>query len=201
MKIQNIKILIGTLVLLTIYSGCNDEKQTISVNKDSNTTINKDINSKKEVKQEEIQKFTLQTIDGETLNVSEIDNGLKFEELKDKAIFLLFFGHRCPPCLREIPALIELTKEHKDLEVVAIEVQGLDNKGLEAFVERKGINYKTISSGNHFNFINFIQQKANWSGGIPFLLGLNKKGTVIIIHTGGVDKSSLEGAYQDLIKE
>ncbi|NEW61121.1 TlpA family protein disulfide reductase, partial [Sulfurovum sp. bin170] len=69
-----------------------------------------------------IEKFTLNTIDGKQLNISEIENGLEFKELKDKAIFLVFFGYRCPPCVREIPVLIELTKKYKDFAIVAIEV-------------------------------------------------------------------------------
>jgi thiol-disulfide isomerase/thioredoxin len=143
--------------------------------------------------------FTITTVNDKKLNISEIENGLIFEELKDKAIFLVFFGYRCPPCRREVPVFIELIKEHKDLAIVAIEVQGYDNQELKDFGQRNDINYHLISSDANMEFISYIQAKSNWHGSIPFLLGLNKNGEVKIVHTGGVGKSALEGAYQDLI--
>ena len=82
---------------------------------------------------------------------------------------------------------------------MTIEVQGYDNQELKAYGERKSINYNLISSDGSMDFISYIQQKANWHGSIPFLLGLNSKGKVSIVHTGGIGKDALEGAYKDLI--
>ena len=183
------KILI-VLLLLLLFIGCDEktnEKQTLN---------RVDLQEK----QKSISKFVLETINGEKLHIKEIDNGLEFKEKKGKVLFLVLFGYRCPPCLQEIPSFIELDREHKDLEIVAIEVQGYDSGELKSFAQNKGINYTLISSDNHMEFIRYIQKRANWSGGIPFIIGLNKKGKVIIMHTGGVEKSTLEGAYQDLIK-
>ena len=194
------------MVLLVLISGCDSKSQ-----KDENKTkINQaNINQAKEAEksasnrnnkgEKETLSFTLNTIEGKTLNVTTIDNGLRFEEFKEKAIFLIFFGYRCPPCVREMPILIELTKKYKDLAIVAIEVQGYDNQELTAYGKRKGINYNLISSDGSMDFISYIQQKANWHGSIPFLLGLDTKGSVSIVHTGGIGKDALEGAYKDLI--
>ena len=195
-----------TITVLLLLSGCDtksqkEESNTSTTTKDiksSNLDVNKSTTEKK-VEEKIDMLFTLTTIDGKKLNVSEIDNGLKFKELEGKAIFLIFFGYRCPPCVREIPSLIELTNEHKDLAIVAIEVQGYDKQELTEYRQRKGINYNLISSDNHMEFISYIQAKANWHGSIPFFLGLNKKSEVSIVHTGGIGKSALEGAYQDLI--
>ena len=197
-----------TAILLVLLFGCNSKTQKEEQNNSTSTQNQKAENAlKKEtkeknnsnVKEKNLPLFTVTTVEGKKLNISELKNGLKFAELKDKAIFLIFFGYRCPPCVREIPELIELTKEHKDLAIVAIEVQGYDNEELKAFGKRKGINYNLISSDDNIDFISYIQAKANWHGSIPFLLGLNRKGEVEIVHTGGVGKSALEGAYQDLI--
>lgn len=195
-----------TIVLLLLIAGCDSKSQK----EENNTKIDEPTITKKQVLEnsvsnssseakKEILSFTLNTIDGKTLNITEIDNGLRFEEFKDKAIFVIFFGYRCPPCVKEMPILIELTKKYKDLEIVAIEVQGYDNEELKAYGKRKGINYNLISSDEHMDFISYIQQKANWHGSIPFLLGLNSKGIVSIVHTGGIGKDALEGAYKDLI--
>jgi len=193
------KFTIILLTLLFFISGC-DQKESSNQNK---SEIKKDINRSVSVKKttQETIKFTLTTIDGKEFHLTEIDNGLEFKELKDKAIFLLFFGHRCPPCLREIPELIQIQKEHKDLAIVAIEVQGLGKEQLKDFAKRKGINYNLITLNSSMRFVNYIQAKANWSGSIPFLIALNKKGRVIIINVGGVSKEQFEQAYQELIKE
>jgi len=191
------KFTITLLTLLFLLSGCDKKENNTTQPKtktDTNTTV-----SQSKTTQE--IKFNLKTIDGKEFHLTEIDNGLEFKEIKDKAIFLLFFGHKCPPCLREIPDLIEIQKEHKDLSIVALEVQGLDKEQLKSFAKRKGINYNLITLGSSMNFINYIQAKASWSGSIPFLIGLNKKGKVVIINVGGVAKEQMEQAYKDLIKE
>jgi thiol-disulfide isomerase/thioredoxin len=181
-------------------------KQDAEVQKNVETTKSAEVansttpDTTKETVEKSAPLFTLETLAGKKIEIRESKDGLIFEAFKDKAVFLLFFGHRCPPCLREIPALIELNKEHDDLEIVAIEVQGLDNNYLKKFQETKGINYNLLSGDTNMDFVGYIQTKANWSGGIPFLVGFNTKGSVGIVHTGGVSKAALEGAYQDLTK-
>ncbi len=198
------KTVIATTILLLLL-GCDSkteqkDKSISTTTKEKTTQVDTiESNSSAKVEEKTAPLFTINTVDGKKLNISEMDNGLKFKELKNKAIFLIFFGYRCPPCIREIPTLIELTNEHKDLAIVAIEVQGYDNQELKEFGKRKGINYNLISSEDNMDFISYIQAKSNWHGSIPFLLGLNINGEVRIIHTGGVGKSSLESAYQDLV--
>ena len=82
-----------------------------------------------------------------------------------------------------------------------MEVQGLDKEQLKSFAKSKGINYNLIELEEAMNFVNYIQAKAEWSGSIPFLIGLNRKGKVEIIHVGGIIKEQLEQVYNELIKE
>jgi len=194
------KFAIILLTFLFLLSGCDKKEDSNQTKAEIKTDINRSVSVNKAT-QEEAVKFTLTTIEGKEFHLTEIDNGLEFKELKDKAIFLLFFGHRCPPCLREIPELIEIQKEHKDLAIVAIEVQGLGEEQLKDFAKVKGINYNLITLNSSMRFVNYIQAKAGWSGSIPFLIGLNKKGRVIIINVGGVSKEQLEQAHKELIKE
>jgi thiol-disulfide isomerase/thioredoxin len=192
-----------TIVALFVLFGCNEKVKTEEKTTSTTTKIeekNQSAIAKTDKKENEnLPIFTLNTVDGKQLHISQRENGLVFEELKDRAIFLIFFGYRCPPCIREIPTLIELTNEHKDLAIVAMEVQGYNNEELKAFALRKNINYNLISSDGNMDFISYIQTRANWHGSIPFLLGLKRDGEVSIVHTGGVGKSALEGAYRDLV--
>ncbi len=148
--------------------------------------------------------FQLTTLDGKTLHVDEAKDGIIFQEHKGKVLFLLFFGHRCPPCLGEIPVLKTLTDEkHKDLEIIAVEVQRLPNDQLKLFKKEKGINYTLLSGeeGQNAQFIAYIGQRAQWGGSIPFLVATNPQGEVKVVHVGGMGLNEFKTIYEKLAKE
>ena len=148
--------------------------------------------------------FQLTTLDGKTLHVDEAKDGIIFQEHKGKVIFLLFFGYRCPPCLGEIPVIKALTDEkHKDLEVIALEVQRLPNNQLKEFQKEKGINYTLLSGdeGQNAQFISYIGQRAQWGGSIPFLVAINPHGEVKVVHVGGMGAEAFKTIYDKLSKE
>jgi len=197
-------------MFMLLITGCfSDENKTNVTDKtESNITATKTTSPKIETKSEKVKQdkskeeaplFSITTLEGKTLTIDEIDGGLNIHELKDKVVFLLFFGHQCPPCLAEIPELISLTKEgHKDLAIVALEVQGLNEDRLKNFAKYKGINYNLIVGDENQDLIGYIAQKAGWSGGIPFLLAMDKKGVVQVVHTGGLGKTQFDNIYNQL---
>lgn len=145
--------------------------------------------------------FELADIEGNTLHVDEAENGVIFQEHKGKVVFLLFFGHRCPPCLGEIPVLKELVKEKGDkLAVVGLEVQRLPEEQLKTFKKTKEINYTLLSGENPNNsqFISYIAQRAQWTGSIPFLVGIKPNGEVGVVHLGGMNKPTFEKVFEEL---
>jgi len=198
---MRVKKVVVLLILLFVISACDSKTEKKSDNNSSGVTEKSVIADNKKISKEESKEitFTLETIDGTTIHIKEIENGLEFQEFKGQPIYLILFGYRCPPCLKEIPELIELTKEHQDLKIIAMEVQGLDSDALQEFVTDRGINYPVISGYNYMDFISYIQLKAQWGGAIPLLLGLNKKGEVEIMQIGGVSKRELEIGYKELI--
>jgi len=130
---------------------------------------------------------------GKTYKVEGTEQGLKIEGLEGKVIFLEFFGHKCPPCLASIPHLIHLQKKYKDtLAVVSIEVQGYSAAQTAAFAKEKGINYIVISEETASDLVNYIQQRAQWRGSIPFLVAMDTKGNVQFVQAGMLPESSLE---------
>jgi len=145
--------------------------------------------------------FTLTTLEGEALHVDEAEEGIIFQEHKGKVVFLLFFGYRCPPCLAEIPVLKAMTAEkHDDMEIIAIEVQRLANESLKLFKAKKGINYTLLSGdeGQNSQFISYIGQRAQWGGSIPFLVALNPKGEVKVVHVGGMGSNQFKAIYEKI---
>ena len=140
--------------------------------------------------------FTITTLEGKKLHINEAKGGLTFKEFKNKGVMLIFFGHRCPPCLKEIPELVKLTNQkHDDLEIVAVEVQNLPASQLKAFKEQRGINYNLVAGEANYDLVSYIGEKANWGGSIPFIVAFDKTGNVQVVHAGGLRAKDLKSIY------
>lgn len=157
---------------------------------------------------EEIPTFTLSTVDDKNitvtqLNISETETGLAFKEFKGKAVLLTLFGHRCPPCLKEIPELISLTEKHKDdLAIVAIEAQLYPTDKVKEFVTDHQMNYNVVAGIDHDDFIGYIAGMAGYSTGIPLplLIAINKDGEVEQVRSGLIHQDELEMLIEELNK-
>ena len=135
-----------------------------------------------------------------TYEITGTEQGLTIKGLEGKIVFLEFFGHMCPPCLRSIPHLIDLKKKHKDeLAVIAVEVQGYDRTKLANFAKQKGINYTTVSQDDAGILVEYISQRAQWHNSIPFLLILDQKGEVQYAQPGARSEADMENFIQQLI--
>ncbi|SFZ98800.1 thioredoxin family protein [hydrothermal vent metagenome] len=143
-------------------------------------------------------KMSMTDIKGKTYKVEGTEQGLKIEGLEGKIVFLEFFGHKCPPCLKTIPHLKKLQAEHKDkLAIVAIEVQGLTNSQLKKFAKKKEMNYTVVADEKAEGIVDYIAQRAEWQGSIPFLVAMDRHGNVQFVQAGMLPESSLE----ELIKQ
>ncbi|CAA6807702.1 MAG: Thioredoxin [uncultured Sulfurovum sp.] len=145
--------------------------------------------------------FELLDVDGNKLHVDEAENGIIFQEHKGKVVFLLFFGYRCPPCLAEIPVLKEMVAQKGDkLAVIGLEVQRLPEEQLKIFKETKKLNYSVLSGEYMENskFVSYIAERAQWTGSIPFLVGIQPNGEVGVVHLGGMGKADFEKVFEKL---
>jgi len=154
-----------------------------------------------QAKDKVLTQISIKDSTGKTYQIIGVESGLKIAGLEGKIVFLEFFGHQCPPCLASIPHLIKLQKKHADkLVILAIEVQGYDSKQTAQFAKSKGINYITVSSHEAGELINYIEQRAQWRGGIPFLVALDGKGAVQVIRTGMIAEQTLEDIIAKISK-
>jgi thiol-disulfide isomerase/thioredoxin len=152
-------------------------------------------------KEKPLEEMTLSDVSGKTYNVTGTEQGLKIQGLEGKVVFLEFFGHKCPPCLASIPHLINLQNKHKDkLAIISIEVQGFNHAQTAAFAKEKGMNYIVATEEKTSNLVNYIQQRAQWRGSIPFLVALDTKGDVQFVQAGMLPESSLEDLFNQLSK-
>jgi len=150
---------------------------------------------------EEALTFTLNTTDKTSILVTDTKKGLDFKEFKGKAVLLTLFGHRCPPCLREIPTFVELTKKHpNDLAIIALEAQNYPENKVKEFQKEHKMNYNVVAGINSNDFISYISSRAGYSAGIPLplLIAIDKHGEVQNVHAGELSLTELEDLVKDL---
>ena len=150
-------------------------------------------------KSTQLPTMSMTDVQGKTYKVQGTEQGLKIEGLEGKVIFLEFFGHQCPPCLASIPHLIHLQKKYKDtLAIISIEVQGYNTAQLTTFTKAKGMNYIVVPEETASNLVNYIQQRAQWRGAIPFLVAMDTQGNVQFVQAGMLPEASLEELISQL---
>jgi thiol-disulfide isomerase/thioredoxin len=148
-----------------------------------------------------LAKMSMTDVTEKTYEVMGTEQGLNIKGLEGKVIFLEFFGHKCPPCLESIPHLIKLQKKYKNkLAIVSIEVQGYTHQQTKTFAKEKGMNYIVVAEEKASALVNYIQQRAQWRGSIPFLVALDTKGDVQFVQAGMLPESSLEELISQLSK-
>ncbi|MEA1914020.1 MAG: TlpA disulfide reductase family protein [Campylobacterota bacterium] len=137
--------------------------------------------------------FSFPDSNGKQINITASEAGLDFKEAKGKVILLNFFGKKCPPCLMEIPHLIEIQDDYKkDFEIIALQVQKpMSPEELNAFIKEKKLNYQVADHPDMQDFTGFIMSAAQWKGMIPFMILFDQKGVVRQMYSGMVAQSQI----------
>ena len=145
--------------------------------------------------------YNLTTSENNQLNATLTDKGWDFQGVYNKALFIVIFGHECPPCLAEIPSFVQAIKNHEDkLSIVAIEAQGLTSTELQEFKQNHAINYPLLSRNHRENeyLFNDVASKLNWEGQLPFLVTINKYGEINGSQLGRVSHEQIESLIDTL---
>lgn len=126
-------------------------------------------------------------IDGKTVD------SVSFE---GKALLVTFFATWCPPCLQEIPSLVELQQEfaQEGFSVVAMSVDQGGSAQVAKLVEQQAINYPVLMAD--------AETAENFGGvyGIPVSFLVNKSGTVVKRYNGLVSHAVLAKDIRSVIE-
>ena len=136
----------------------------------------------------------IETVQGKKVDMHITEKGFNFEQYKGKAVLLNFFGPHCPPCLAEMPHLIDMQAKNKDnLVILAVQVQmQMTQEKLKEFIKEKKINYPVINLDHAMELTQFIQTNTSWAGQIPFMLLFDKEGKLLQTYLGMTDVSRIE---------
>lgn len=132
--------------------------------------------------------FSLSDIDGQSHNISEWDNNV---------IVLNFWATWCPPCRREIPALIEIQNQFgpKGVQVLGVAIDQLNL--VEEYGDMMGINYPVLVG--ELEASNITQQYGNSFGQLPYTVIIDRNGKIAHIKRGEITTAQAATAITPLL--
>ena len=130
--------------------------------------------------------FELKAKEAPTLHILHTDNGLLVKEYPGKVILINFFGKHCKWCMKEIPHLVKLQKEYEGkLQIIAIHAQQPMTPGERVLLQKRfHFNYPIYEYVENADFVNYISQRTQWQGGLPFSLVFDANGNYVYSFPG-----------------
>jgi peroxiredoxin len=117
------------------------------------------------------------------------------KQWQGKILVLNFWATWCPPCVEEMPELVQLQKEltSQNVQILGIGIDSPSN--IKAFSEKHRISYPLFSTGMEGSELS--RRFGNQAGGLPF--------TVLIDEAGNVKKSylgrlNIKQLHEDILK-
>lgn len=133
--------------------------------------------------------FSLLAVDGVRENSAQWEG---------KVQLINFWATWCPPCKREIPALINLQQHYADqgLQVIGI---ALDNQdAVKAYAKTSGINYPILAGES--DVVEVAQQLGNEVGVLPYTVITDRQNRIEKVYYGEIDPVETEKVIANLLK-
>ena len=125
--------------------------------------------------------FDLETLDSKKVEIAD-------KLIKKKLILVNFWATWCPPCIKEIPDLLNLKKRfERDIEIIFVSVDANPTKVIPKFLKKNELE----------NFQTYIDKKLNLTKELEVKL----MPTTLVITDGPYELSRVEGYIDWLNKE
>ena len=120
---------------------------------------------------------------------------LDSKQLDDQVLLVTFFAFWCPPCIQEIPTLVDLqdTFESKGFSVVAFLVDEGDLARLEKLIVKYRINYPVLLADP------VVTRSFGGVTGIPVTFLVNRQGEIAKKYLGYISHDILEEEIKSLL--
>ncbi len=132
--------------------------------------------------------FRLPDVEGEVHDVSAWDG---------KVLLINFWATWCPPCRREIPALIAAQERlgPRGLQVVGIAIDQPDL--VEEYADTMGVNYPVLVG--ELEAIRLTEAFGNRYGQLPYTVVVDREGIVRYVHRGEITGPRIEEVVEPLL--
>lgn len=137
---------------------------------------------------------------GALMQLSMADTEGKQRELSEwqgKLILLNFWATWCPPCVSEMPELVELQNQlgGKNLQIIGIGIDSPSN--IRDFAKKHQISYPLLVGGMEGTAVS--KQFGNDTGGLPFSVLIAPDGTVKQTYMGRLDIQKVRADLENLL--
>ncbi|MEH6637795.1 MAG: TlpA disulfide reductase family protein [Porticoccaceae bacterium] len=127
-----------------------------------------------------------------TAQVIDAD-GLPWEQLRGKVVFINYWAEWCKPCREEIPELNQFARTHGDkVMVLSVNFDGASGETLRAQIKILGIEFPTLSQDPR------IELGVQASGALPETIVLDREGKVFKVLLGPQTEESLKAVLVEL---
>ena len=118
-------------------------------------------------------------------------------EWRGKVLVVNFWATWCPPCLKEIPAFVELQRRFGEdgLQFVGVALDARDQ--VAAFVRDHAVNYPVLAGEE--DVARYMQQMGNAIGALPFTLVFDAEGKVRHVQQGEWSGPDAEAVVKPLL--
>lgn len=122
-------------------------------------------------------------------------NPIKLSDYKGKWVVVNYWATWCPPCLEEIPELVNFHDQHKDSDavVVGINMEKKDRQQLSAFVDDYLVSYPVVQMTDDMPLLGNIP-------GLPTTYLIDPSGKAAAVQVGQVTGEMLEAFIADYPK-
>jgi peroxiredoxin len=132
--------------------------------------------------------FSLPDVSGRLRYISEWDG---------QVLVVNFWATWCPPCLKEVPELVEIQHRFASsgFEVIGIALQKPEE--LTEFMQAMGMNY-TVLAGEE-PVIVIAEKFGNNVGVLPYTAIIDRAGTIVFVRAGPITGEEIEAIITELL--
>jgi thiol-disulfide isomerase/thioredoxin len=132
--------------------------------------------------------FSLPDLDGELRHISEWDGDV---------VLVNFWATWCPPCLKEMPAFVEVQEAYRERGVTIVAVAIDSEQDVRDFNETYGLNFPVLLGQSGGMAVS--RDYGNRVGALPYSVLFDRVGTIRFVKAGELHKETLEDQLRPLL--
>ena len=127
------------------------------------------------------------------------DKPVALAGLRGKPLIVNFWARWCAPCRVEIPELVKTQEKYRKRGLLVVGI-GLEDKAesVRDFMKAYEMDYTVLLARS--GGIELMQALGNTRAGLPFTVAIDRRGEIVAIKLGAMNRAELDGAAEAALK-